>query len=90
MCIANSFLDETTGNLIHVVVNEIGDDNSINEPSLTLDLPDTREHSDIRWTKAQDLVTLRPMNNGTKYAILMALKFIEEQNKQSLESGRYS
>ncbi len=90
MCIANSFLDEETGNLIHVLVNEIGDDDSIHDKSLEVNLPDTREHSDIRWITAQDIPTLSPVTDGTKFAFLMALKFIKAQNKSALESGRYT
>ncbi len=88
MAITHSFLDEESGKLIHVLVDEIGD-NPTRDGQLTVALPDTREHSDIRWTPIKDIPTLSPITPGSKFAFLNAFKFIRQQNATAIASGRY-
>ena len=88
--IVNSFIDEATGNLVHVVVEEIGDRVQRNDKVSEVALPDLREHSDVRWAKLRDIPSFDPMASGTKFVFLTALKFIQQQNTHSIASGRYT
>jgi len=78
--IASSFLDNKTGNLVHVVFTEIME-HPINKTSLSVALPDTREHESLGWVKFKDFTKLSPITDNVKYLFISALKYIRGINQ---------
>ncbi len=86
--VAGSFMDQKTGKLIHVVVEEIGS-NSTGEDTLVVGLPDASEHTQAGWVKLSDFPKLTPVMDGTKLVLDTALREILKANQKSIASGHY-
>lgn len=78
--IASSFLDKETGNLIHVVFRETTE-NPINTTSLSVTLPDTREHEELGWMKLKDVPKLDNISNGVRYLFVSAVQYVQGLNQ---------
>lgn len=86
--IAGSYIDTKTGNVIHVVVQEIGDTKTEGD-TISVSLPNDEEHDDTGWVDLKDFPHLSPVEQGTKYLFLTALREMQKANAQSITSGRY-
>ena len=78
--IASSFLDKKTGKLIHVIFTEILE-SPINRTSLSVGLPDTREHESLGWIKFKDFTKLSPVTDNVKFLFVSALKYVRGVNQ---------
>lgn len=83
--ITSSFLDNETGNLIHVVVTEINDYQQ-HTSSLSIGVSDEREHDEVGWARISELPHLSPVENGVKYVFTTALHYIDKINDSILHS----
>ncbi len=86
--IAGSYIDHESGNLIHIVLDEICPDRDRKGPP-SVQLPNTREHSEVGWINLRDVPSIIQITSGIKEVYKTALKFLLGQNKQAKASNRF-
>jgi hypothetical protein len=84
MWISGSFVDTTTGTLIHVVVEEIAEP-MVESKELAVEVASSREHSRFGWVKVGDFPKLSPMEMGSRFALFTTLQYVKEQNEQLID-----